>query len=406
MKPFSAVVVFWTYLINRVADTLPPDRFNRPVLRGSSKTLPAEIHNNHIYLRGRHKLRDDLSFILDTGADFNGLNADLIDTLGVRHKFGLNADNAGTGEDPARIYLSQNVGLEVGGVPLRANIFAPLEPLIAVSGRTIDGILGAQIFYRCVVEIDYLKLSVTLHPSRDYRYSGEGALVPIELVGRRPFIRARVKFPGIDEIEGKFVVDTGDSSGLSLHTPFVQEYNLLEQAGKVIPHFTHGIAGESREFLGRSERFDIGPFSLKYPVVALSQAEKGSKADKSYDGAIGGEILRRFKVILDYSRKQMILEPNANLEAPFEVDMSGAEFEARGERFERIFISRVNEDTPASESGLQKGDEILEMDGERAGNLGLAQIKNLLKIDGREIRLKILRGEEELDRTLLLCRLV
>ena len=40
-------------------------------------------------------------------------------------------------------------------------------------------------------------------------------------------------------------------------------------------------------------------------------------------GNIGNEILRRFKVTFDYSRAQMILEPNNAIDQPDEFDMSG-----------------------------------------------------------------------------------
>jgi len=48
------------------------------------------------------------------------------------------------------------------------------------------------------------------------------------------------------------------------------------------------------------------------------------------DGPIGNEILRRFKVTIDYSRQRMMLEPNAHFSDPFENDMSGIAFESSG----------------------------------------------------------------------------
>jgi len=39
---------------------------------------------------------------------------------------------------------------------------------------------------------------------------------------------------------------------------------------------------------------------------------------------VGGEIFRRFKMIIDYSRKRMILEPNQSFNDAFEIER-GAE---------------------------------------------------------------------------------
>lgn len=45
-------------------------------------------------------------------------------------------------------------------------------------------------------------------------------------------------------------------------------------------------------------------------TVRLSLDTEGSGASEETDGLVGGEVLHRFKLILDYSRKRMILEPN------------------------------------------------------------------------------------------------
>ncbi len=331
--------------------------------------------------------------ILDTGADYNALNDRLGDELGVKHKIEINLSGVGTGEDRTSLCFTKTIPLELRGVPLRANILGPLSKLEAGIGRPIDGILGAELFNRCVVEIDYPAQTVTLHPGKDYSPPQTGERIPILLEGRRPFIQARISFPGLDVIEGKLIIDTGDSSGLSLHAPFVQKHDLLSRAGKVIPHFTSGVAGEAREYLGRAGSLQIGGFIVERPVVALSQADKGSTADESYAGAVGGEILRRFKVILDYSRRQWILEPNADFEAPFEVDMSGMALVAEGRDFETVKICRIYENTPASDIGLAEGDTLLELNGAAAEKLGLEQIKRMFRVDGQKFHLKIMRDE-------------
>lgn len=38
---------------------------------------------------------------------------------------------------------------------------------------------------------------------------------------------------------------------------------------------------------------------------------------------LGGEIFRRFKMIIDYSRKRMILEPNKSFENAYEIERGG-----------------------------------------------------------------------------------
>jgi hypothetical protein len=48
-------------------------------------------------------------------------------------------------------------------------------------------------------------------------------------------------------------------------------------------------------------------------AVELSRDKTGLFASSDFDGILGGEMLRRFKVIFDYSRQRVILEPNPQI---------------------------------------------------------------------------------------------
>ena len=84
---------------------------------------------------------------------------------------------------------------------------------------------------------------------------------------------------------------------------------------------------------------------------------------------MGGDILRRFKVIFDYTRKRMILEPNSQFDESFEYDMSGISLTAEGRDYKILRVGRVFEDTPAAEAGLRDGDQILAVDGKPSSEL-------------------------------------
>src|SRR4029079_15504526 len=60
------------------------------------------------------------------------------------------------------------------------------------------------------------------------------------------------------------------------------------------------------------------------PVTALQGDSAGVMSGSGdWIGNIGGDILRRFTVFLDYANKRMILEPHGGTSEPFEADMSG-----------------------------------------------------------------------------------
>jgi len=63
----------------------------------------------------------------------------------------------------------------------------------------------------------------------------------------------------------------------------------------------------------------------KAPEIGFSQDRKGAFASSVINGVIGGEFLRSFKVIFDYSHQQIILEPNEHLgeTSAYSTEMSG-----------------------------------------------------------------------------------
>jgi hypothetical protein len=52
----------------------------------------------------------------------------------------------------------------------------------------------------------------------------------------------------------------------------------------------------------------LGNIKLDNPVTMFSQATNGTLANPDLSGNIGNAILRRFKVVFDYSRRVMILD--------------------------------------------------------------------------------------------------
>ncbi len=105
-------------------------------------------------------------------------------------------------------------------------------------------------------------------------------------------------------------------------------------------------------------------------------------AAEDNDGPIGNEIMRRFKVTIDYSRRRMMLEPNSQLSQPFESDMSGIVIDAEGKDCRIFKVEDVTEKSPAADAGILNGDEIVAIDGKPANQFTSSRIEKLLMQDG------------------------
>src|SRR4029079_11015216 len=102
-------------------------------------------------------------------------------------------------------------------------------------------------------------------------------------------------------------VDTGADGTFVLNSPFVKKEKLLQSFSQAGQSSGVGAGGEQKLIVGRVKVVRLGRLTISNPPVGLSLDTEGSGASEENDGLIGGEVFRRFKVILDYSRKQMIL---------------------------------------------------------------------------------------------------
>jgi C-terminal processing protease CtpA/Prc len=127
-------------------------------------------------------------------------------------------------------------------------------------------------------------------------------------------------------------------------------------------------------------------------VTDFTVGEVGAGGDRDVAGLIGNEILSRFKVIFDYSRQEMILEPNAHLSDPFGVNVSGLELELKTKPRRVIRVADVKEESAAAGAGIRTGDQLIAIDNRSTSSLSVEEIDKLLQQEEREFLLTIKRG--------------
>ncbi|MFQ5793912.1 MAG: aspartyl protease family protein [Candidatus Bipolaricaulia bacterium] len=374
----------------------------------SAPGIPLELNNNHIYLQVQINNSEPLGFILDTGAAASVIDTRRAEALDLELQGEL--EGRGAGEGSTNVAIAKGVSFQLPGVELFDQTIAviSLESFESHEGRTIDGILGYDFISRFVVEIDYAAELIHLYDPQGYEYAGSGESLPITLEGNVPLLYAKVVQSERDPIDGKFLIDTGAGGTLGLNKPFIETHELLKSSQKTIQAlFGMGVGGETKHHVGRLNNLQLGQFVIEDPVIGFSQDAKGALANPDLAGLLGGEILRRFRVIFDYARQQMILEPNATFAEPYEYDMSGTYLIAEGPAFKAFKVYRTLENAPASEAGLQQGDVITAIDDRPATEFTLNQVRQLLKQEeGREYLLSIERDEEPLQIQIRLRRLI
>ncbi len=286
----------------------------------SALQIPLDIDNNIIRMQVRVNGSKPLKFIFDTGASASGISSQRAAELGLKTQGQVSG--SGTG-GTFQASLIKGVSLSVQGAEISNQLIASF-PFSTPPGFEFDGVIGYDFIKQFVVEVDYQNKIMNLYSPRSYHYSGKGEVIPLLLAARRtPLVSTKIILEGRAPVEAKLEVDTGADGTFVINSPLVKKQRLTEAILKTGQSNNNGAGGEQKLLIGRVKAVRLGRLAFDNPPVGLSQDTEGAGASKEDDGIIGGEIFRRFKVILDYSRKQMILEPNSDFNNPYEIEMSG-----------------------------------------------------------------------------------
>jgi hypothetical protein len=281
---------------------------------GSALRIPLEIDNNIILMPVSVNGSKPLKFIFDTGASHNVISSRRAAELGL--KIEGTGKGSGTGGTFQMSY-TRGVSLGVPGAEVSEQLVASM-PFPTIPGFEFDGTIGYDFINQFVVEIDYQNKIMSLYDPRAYAYRGAGRVVPLVLAGRRtPLAHTTISLEGRAPIGARLEVDTGADGAFVINSPFVRKHGLLSAIPETTQGGAVGAGGEQQLRVGRVKAVRLGRLVIDNPAVGLSLDAEGAGASEENDGLIGGEVFRRFKVILDYSRRRMILEPNSDFGDPY-----------------------------------------------------------------------------------------
>ncbi|HEX5386517.1 MAG TPA: aspartyl protease family protein [Gemmatimonadales bacterium] len=368
----------------------------RPIVRARFELLANGVFVP-VYVNGK----GPFLFELDTGSDMSMVASETAPRIGIHTRGTMRGMGAGSGS--VRMAMIPRLELSLPGGPVMSTTeagtasMAGLWPLIA---RRIDGDLGYDVLKHYVVAIDYEHRVVALYDPATWRYDGRGTSRPFTLWGDYdPQIAGALVVAGRPPIPVRYTLDTG-AGGVLATSPLVRSEHLRESL-PVLPSPSHGIGnGVSQDLLARTAAFEIGPYRLDRPLLALSQDTVGSLAHASLGVNLGGSVLRRFTVIIDYPHQRLILEPNAGFREPFAADASGLVLEAEGTDYRTFVVRGVVPGSPASKAGFRERDVVAGIDGRDVSHYALWQLQDVLKDTGRTYRVTVRRGRQRSVMTL------
>ena len=283
----------------------------------SALNIPLEIDNNIILMQVGVNNSKPLRFIFDTGASHTVLHSRRGAELGLKPEEQVSGTATGGAIEGS---LTSGVSLKVAGAEVLNQQIGLIEFPVP-PGFEFDGVIGYDFINAFVVEIDYLKKIMNLYDPRTYSYRRRGEVIPLVLDDRRiPLVDVTITPPAGAPLNAVLGVDTGADRAFIFNNSFVKQHGLVAAMTNIKESAGRGAGGEQQIVIGRARAAQLGRFVFTNPTVGLVRDPERDGAAKEGNGVIGGEIFRRFKVIIDYSRRQMILEPNKNINDPYPVD--------------------------------------------------------------------------------------
>jgi hypothetical protein len=242
-------------------------------------------------------------FIFDSGAGTNCIATSVTDALAGEPFGQIGAKGVG-GTVPAQFWRAQELAL--GPLVIAGPVFMGLDLafLERAFGVEIGGILGYELFSRCVVELDMRAAEIALHDPARFELAAAGRWEDVTIYGRHPCVRA-----GFEDHEGLFKIDTGAAGDtVTLHYDAVREFDLLAERETKVSG-AGGVGGTVVTRSGELASFRLGGHDFEAIQASFALEDKGAFADGYVQGNIGGKLLAPFVLVFDYPHGRLGFVP-------------------------------------------------------------------------------------------------
>ncbi len=342
-----------------------------------------------------------LNFILDTGVNTTILTepilAELFNFEIEKPIYVLGIGNEGIVEAG----LAKNLNFKLRGITgHNMDMIILPEGILSFNelfGFPVHGIIGYDLFKEFAVKVNYNFESVRIYRKPNYRTWKKSNVVDLNIKNNKPYVPVVLNSTQTEKADTvELLLDLGATNALFLNRGFK---NLVD---KTIPSFLgKGISGVLMGDMGRLDHIIIDDLVIDEPLVAFPQEEFLNQANLSFswNGILGGDVLKRFHLIIDYPSEKMVMRKNYRFDRPFKTNLSGIEIIAKGIGLNEFIVNHVRENSPADEAGIESGDRIIRINGQETMRYSLDQVVGMLsQSPGKKIEMRILREKDMLTR--------
>ncbi|MEN2487624.1 PDZ domain-containing protein [Flavobacterium sp. B11] len=381
-------------------------------------TIPFKLINNLVFIPIKVN-GVELNFLLDSGVEETILfSMEEKQEVSFNNVEKIKLRGLGSEEEIEGLKSTKNI-LETHGLKSKDHmVFIILDQSFNLSshiGIPVNGIIGHKFFRNNFVEVNYQKRKIIVHANNakfEEKLNRKFKKVPITIEKSKPYIMTTATVNN-QEIPAKLLIDIGNSDAF-----WIFENDKIKLPNKNFPDFLgKGFSGDIEGHRAKIDKFSIDEFDFKKPIVSFpdSASIRNVKMVPGRIGSVGGEVLKRFTLVLDYKGKKLYLRKNSKYAEPFTYNKSGITIQHNGlqwvqetvhletvqvastidelqdkdknnNNFKYKFalkpvyeIVNVRKNSAAEKCGLRKGDVVVSINNAQPYKYSLEQINNLLK---------------------------
>jgi hypothetical protein len=190
----------------------------------------------------------------------------------------------------------------------------------------------------------------------------------------------------------RFLFDIGAGLCLMLNKDFIEDSNFLSKKRVLYAKEAEGVGGKVDMHLTVIKELRMGPYRFRNIPAFVFNDTFNLTSYPYLSGIIGNDILRRFNLILNYSKREFYFMANSHYQESFDYAYSGIElYDIDG----LIILGDVATGSPAAAAGLKEGDELVGINNLLGQHI--QQFKTALQTAGDKIRMIIRRDGQLME---------
>ncbi len=297
----------------------------------------------------------DYNFIFDSGA-VNCVTKEVSDELKLKPVLDQTAVDAEGKSGGIKFVMLDE--LKIGAISFK-NTSAAVIDLRAVPELAclkVDGLIGANLMRKAFWQLDYVKQTITVSDVLDSLHIPKNA-------SSFPFTPEISGTPIVEvELEGMKskgnIFDTGSTGAITLAGPAFKKALAKNPSIK----YVRGVGSNSAGLYGAG--FDTSyaaKVNLKMGTLSLPNQPIEAKREK---GNLGSAFFKNYVVTMDWKHSRIYFVPQDNRTSGWETFGFAVTRKNNG-----LAISFLYENSPAAIAGIQRGDEIVSINGKKYTDL-------------------------------------